>query len=413
MLYRLSTSGSAAAYASFSLGQNVKMEYNGDTYTNDGKTYDIPVGAKVTLSTVNGDYGYFYHGGTAPSTTSGNGFIAETTADKKTAEVTITASNMGSRVHFVSKAPVINDVTPMTGIQSGEINTVSGDVKLTLNAGAISINDDTIIDLQNNTLTIARNGDGFHVAPGKKLTIKGTGTLKLEGTGSLIGLMGGDLEIGAATLEAGGTYAIALFADSDGATQASTVTLDGTKINGNYGLTVNGGNSQANVLNLTGVVANTKGVCLYLAGKGTTTVSGGSFTAREEDAAIEARAGSVSIKDNAALTSQATPPAVDANGNGTTTTGSALAVVPHTTNNPVSVYVNGGTLTGAYAVTVANPNKSTGTCLVNVVDAALSGNVSVTRPADVSINPNVNINGQQYTATAIGGSATPAPGGSR
>ena len=121
----------------------------------------------------------------------------------------------------------------------------------------------------------------------------------------------------------------------------------------------------------------------------------------------------MTIKDGATLISQATPPAVDANGNGTTTTGSALAVVPHTTNNPVSVYVNGGTLTGAYAVTVANPNKSTGTCLVNVVDAALNGNVSVTRPADVSINPNVNINGQQYTATAIGGPAAHTPGGSR
>ena len=403
-------------YKDVTLGRYVMAIYNGVTYRWDNQNTDTDSdgnpditqvrvfnNTEIVLTTTTNEYGRFV--------ATKDREIAVTDANNLSARVTITkASDMPSKISFESETPA--DVTPATGIQSGKINTVSSNVRLTPGA-AIEINDDTIIDLQNNTLTIARNGDGFHVAAGKKLTIKGTGTLKLDGTGSLIGLMGGDLEIGAATLEAGDTYAIALFADSDGATQASTVTLDGTKINGNYGLTVNGSNSQANVLNLTNVVANTKGVCLYLAGTGTTTVSGGSFTAREEDAAIEARAGSVTIKDNAALTSQANPPAVDANGNGTTTTGSALAVVPHTTNNPVSVYVNGGTLTGAYSVTVANPNKSTGTCLVNVVDAALHGNVSVTRPADVSINPNVNINGQQYTAAAIGGSATPTPGVSR
>ena len=73
----------------------------------------------------------------------------------------------------------------------------------------------------------------------------------------------------------------------------------------------------------------------------------------------------------------------------------------------MNVTVDGGTYTGAMAVSVANPERSTGACTVTV-NATLrslsngNGSYSVTVPTGVTTRPNVSINGVQVSATEIG-----------
>ena len=403
-----------AKFAVINLHEGVVASYNGKTYTGDATpvTFKAVRGDLVNVKPATaGEYGKFVKN----DNTSMWVEYPEGKTDWASFVVPDGTTNRNVHIKFVSTAA--NNLTSDTEnptIQSGKVNNVSGNVTVPLDA-PVTISDNTTIDLQDgSTLTLQREGDGLHVAAGKKLTIKGTGTLKLDGTGSLIGLKGGELEIGAATLEAGGTYAISLFGDEN-VGGPSKVTLNGTKINGNYGLFLNGGNSKANVWNLNDVTVNTKGICLYLAGKGTTVINGGSFTAGAEDAAIEVRAGTVSVI-GADVTSNNPSYSVRANGNGSTTSGAAIAVAPHTTYNPVNVTVDGGTYTGAMAVSVANPQSSTGGCTVTV-NATLktlsggNGSYSVTVPVGVAVKPAVSINGTQVPVTEVGASAP--SGGSR
>lgn len=403
-----------AKFAVINLHEGVVASYNGKTYTGDATpvTFKAVRGDLVNVKPATaGEYGKFVKN----DNTSMWVEYPEGKTDWASFVVPDGTTNRNVHIKFVSTAA--NNLTSDTEnptIQSGKVNNVSGNVTVPLGA-PVTISDNTTIDLQDgSTLTLQREGDGLHVAAGKKLTIKGTGTLKLDGTGSLIGLKGGELEIGAATLEAGGTYAISLFGDRD-VGGPSKVTLNGTKINGNYGLSLNGGNSKANVWNLNDVTVNTKGICLYLAGKGTTVINGGSFTAGAEDAAIEVRAGTVSVI-SADVTSNNPSYSVRANSNGSTTSGAAIAVAPHTTYNPVNVTVDGGTYTGVMAVSVANPQSSTGGCTVTV-NATLktlsggNGSYSVTVPVGVAVKPAVSINGTQVPVTEVGASAP--SGGSR
>ena len=79
----------------------------------------------------------------------------------------------------------------------------------------------------------------------------------------------------------------------------------------------------------------------------------------------------------------------------------------------MNVTVDGGTYTGVMAVSVANPERSTGACTVtvNATLRSLNGNgsYSVTVPNGVATKPNVNINGVPVSATEIGGPVQASP----
>lgn len=70
---------------------------------------------------------------------------------------------------------------------------------------------------------------------------------------------------------------------------------------------------------------------------------------------IEVRAGVVNVSGGANIIATGDPTSVDPNGNGTTTTGAAIAIAQHTTKLPISVTVENGTLTGASALVANNP----------------------------------------------------------
>src|SRR5699024_6805159 len=63
-------------------------------------------------------------------------------------------------------------------------------------------------------------------------------------------------------------------------------------------------------------------------------------------AAVEIRSGSLTVTGNAVLTAKCMQFDIRANGNGTTTSGAALAISQHTTNKDIKVTIESGTFNG-------------------------------------------------------------------
>ena len=114
-------------------------------------------------------------------------------------------------------------------------------------------------------------------------------------------------------------------------------TIQGNGANAGYtDITINGGS----------VISET-GMAIYQPQyNGTLTVNGGEI---KGETGIEIRGGKLII-NGGTITATATSFSATPNGNGATVTGAAVAVSQHTTNKPTSLTVNGGTLTGIYAV---------------------------------------------------------------
>ena len=89
-------------------------------------------------------------------------------------------------------------------------------------------------------------------------------------------------------------------------------------------------------------------VGIYNPQDGELIVNGGSVYG--ESTGIEIRSGSLTVNGGAEITGAGDPFASDPNGNGTTTTGAAIAVSQHTTNLPIKVTVNDAVLNGVRAL---------------------------------------------------------------
>lgn len=125
------------------------------------------------------------------------------------------------------------------------------------------------------------------------------------------------------------------------------------------GIAVNGENKNtsdsAPAFNLDGAKINApKGVGIYAAGYANWNISGDTEITGY-NSAIEIRAGKMTI-DGGTFTAKATEYSCIANGNGTTTTGAAIAVAQHNTKLPISVEIKGTpTFNGIYDLSVTNP----------------------------------------------------------
>lgn len=108
-------------------------------------------------------------------------------------------------------------------------------------------------------------------------------------------------------------------------------TRHGTKI------TINGGTISG---------ASTEAPGIYHPQDGTLTVTGGTISGA---AGIEMRAGTLNVTGGT-IRSTATTLTETPNGNGTTISGAAVAVSQHTTHKNLKASINGGTLTGPYAL---------------------------------------------------------------
>ena len=243
----------------------------------------------------------------------------------------------------------------------------------------IYIKDKKNITLDLNGKNITRTGNGVFYVGNAKLRVTGTGTIfenQRDGFAPIIAKGSPDdvADYTTITIDENvtlkGDYA-GIFVDTDTAGKNSyhnyglvinmKGSIDLTAIDGGvsaYGVYVQGLNkiTSGNVMqiNLDGVTINTGDEAIYAAGYAKWNVKNCTFNA--ENAAIEVRAGDMTI-DGGVYTAMASEFKCEANGNGSTTQGAALAIMQHTTKLPISVYVKNGVFHSAAAVAEKNIRK--------------------------------------------------------
>lgn len=133
------------------------------------------------------------------------------------------------------------------------------------------------------------------------------------------------------------------------------------------------------------------GTVIYAAGYANWTINDGVYM-EGTLTGIEIRAGEMTI-NGGTIIAKGDPTTVDPNGNGTTTVGAALAVAQHTTKLTTKLTVNGGTFTGASALSVANPQGNAAEDFAKV-SVALNGGM---------YNGKFNVGGDISAATVTKG----------
>lgn len=121
------------------------------------------------------------------------------------------------------------------------------------------------------------------------------------------------------------------------------------------GVYCNGNVLQASMV-FVGSTEGTVGTGMYLAGNIGATISNSIIEGT--DSGIELRAGTVDICNSKVISTNAGEPIMTPNGNGTTATNVAFAVVQHTTKKNVNAIINNCILTGSAAFMEGNPQKN-------------------------------------------------------
>ena len=149
------------------------------------------------------------------------------------------------------------------------------------------------------------------------------------------------------------SFGIGYWSDCDSA----EVTVKGT-VKGANGITMNGniGAETSNKLVLDGATIDVNGHAIYQAGGADTSFTLNNSSIAGGSTGIEVRAGNLSV-NNCTITG-GKDFNVSANGNGTTTDGAGIAIAQHTTKQPINVVVNGGTISGKYALYESNPQNN-------------------------------------------------------
>ena len=146
---------------------------------------------------------------------------------------------------------------------------------------------------------------------------------------------------------------------------AASVTVKGALTGGN-GITMSGNidKDTSNKLILDGATITAKGHAIYQAGGADTTFTLNNSVVTGGSTGIEVRSGNLSVS-NCTITG-GNEFSVKANGNGTTTDGAGIAIAQHTTKQPINVVVNGGTISGKYALYESNPQENDAEAIRNV-----------------------------------------------
>jgi len=257
----------------------------------------------------------------------------------------------------------INDST--TGQPVNNFQAQIGDYLYPTLADAVAAAEagDTIILIDDATLT-----EKVVVPAGKEITLDLNGKTvdfdpaewerATDGDALIVVSYGADLTITDSSAEQTGiidasadendVYAAVKMTDlgDDASNGNAALTVDGGTLKGSYyGICGNGNRNGTDITINDGTV--TGEVAIFNPQDGTVTVNGG--TVEGTDTGIEMRSGELVITDGTVkggTGSSASGP----NGSGTTVQGAAVAVSQHTTNNDLSVTVNGGNLEGYYAL---------------------------------------------------------------
>lgn len=142
----------------------------------------------------------------------------------------------------------------------------------------------------------------------------------------------------------------------------SSLTVNGGVIEGEQGFGISGNGSMKNgvpecgptTITINGGEIKGGDVGIYHPQVGKLTINNGEITGKT---GVEIRAGEL-IVNGGTITATGDPTSTDPNGNGSTTVGAAIAVVQHTTKQPINVKINGGSFNGVSALYEANPQNN-------------------------------------------------------
>ena len=144
----------------------------------------------------------------------------------------------------------------------------------------------------------------------------------------------------------------------------SKLVVNGGYIEGTNGFGVSGNGSMSNnnttsecgptTITINGGKIIGGGTGIYHPQVGELTINNGEITG---ETGIEIRSGDLNV-NGGVITATGNPTSTDPNGNGSTTVGAAIAVVQHTTKQPINVKINGGSFNGVSALYEANPQSN-------------------------------------------------------
>ena len=156
------------------------------------------------------------------------------------------------------------------------------------------------------------------------------------------------------------------FAMSGGTVEAGSIAVSGNGTSTSDTITV-GGNSIIRSGNL-GIYAPQI--------EGATTITGGNVEAKT---GVEVRAGTLNISGGSFLVDGEAVYEISSNGNGSTTTGAAVAVAQHTTKQPIDVNITGGVFIAPVVFSEANPQNNSAEDIakinLNIAGGVFSGSV--------------------------------------
>lgn len=353
---------------------NNVLSITGGTF-NAGKirTY---IGNGQTLAPLNIDGGTFTNPSMVFVNTAGN----EYTAGQEKPQVLITGGTYKTAKiedYLVPGASIKNDggtysLAPVAMIGENEYPTLGLAVAAAQNGETIKLVADADIYEQ-----VAVDGKNVTIdLNGKNITYKG-GALN---SGALMVYNGAGLTVNGEGNIDGGENAAAAIAlthkDHYDATKTAVLTVNGGNITGKKYAVVGNGTRNNTQITINGGNLKSGNAAIYQPQIGTLVINGGTLTGT--NTAVEIRSGSLKITDGT-LTATATEFSCDANGNGTTTVGAALAIEQHTTKNDIKVEITGGTFNGVKAVNESNPQENDPAPQVemSITDGTFNGAVSV------------------------------------
>lgn len=249
----------------------------------------------------------------------------------------------------------------------------NGVITLTENvvlAEAVEITNAVTIDLHGFSITSSNTTSGKVIIANANVTIKDSvGGGRIESTSAKkdssaairVGTAGTDKDI-TVTIESGtikgrdcGIFVAGI---------NSKLVVNGGYIEGTNGFGVSGNGSMSNnnttsecgptTITINGGKIIGGGTGIYHPQVGELTINNGEITG---ETGIEIRSGDLNV-NGGVITATGNSTSTDPNGNGSTTVGAAIAVVQHTTKQPINVKINGGSFNGVSALYEAYPESN-------------------------------------------------------
>lgn len=253
-----------------------------------------------------------------------------------------------------------------TDCDSGSGISLNGNATLTMNSGSIISECNTSTDSSMGAVSINGGNDKFTMNGGAISAPYSIGVAVFHDSELIMN--GGEIT-----------------AKNAGISSNGTMSPSSATYGNNAKITVNGG---------TVTSSNDVGIYAPSAG-GLTTINGGTITGKT---GIEIRAGDL-VVTGGTITGTADSFTSNPNGNGTTTTGAAIAVSQHNTKQPINVTISGGTLTAANPLALTNPQGNTDEDLAKISIGATGGEFVSTssEPVNDSISLEKFISGGVYS----------------